>query len=257
MPRLPRLHTVRTLLFFGLAGISPIAAYAADSGSFTSQQRQEIVEIMRQALKTDPSILSDAIMALRQGAQVKAETDALSHVRSDREKLQTAPEYAVRGNAQGDLTVVEFLDPRCGYCRSLVPVVDKLIASDPKLRFVEKIIPVLSEKSVMDAQAILAAAKQGGYDKMKRGLMQDTAVPTLDRIREIAAANGLNADRLVKDMHDQDISALINENLSQAREIGLDGTPTFVFGTASIAPGAMSLDDLRSRVREARASGKD
>lgn len=231
---------------------APASAQPVAGASFSPEQRAEIVSIMRDALKNDPSILSDAIVALRQGAQQKASDDALTHVRSDRERLQKGPDYTVRGNPQGDLTIVEFLDPRCGYCRSMVPLVDALLKSDPKLRLVEKIVPVLSEKSVLDTQAIFAAALQGGYEKMKRALMQDTAPPTLDRIRQLATANGLNADKLVTDMHTPGVAAQINENLAEARLIGLDGTPTFVFGTSAIIPGAISAEELREQVKTAR-----
>ncbi|AQS89432.1 hypothetical protein AA101099_1840 [Neoasaia chiangmaiensis NBRC 101099] len=250
-----RLFTVRlagTVLLTALWGGNLTAASAQTSGSFSPDQRRQIVEIMRDALKSDPTILSDAIVALRQGAEQQEQSKALGAVRADKAALQTAPAYAVRGNTNGDLTVVEFLDPRCGYCRSLVPVVDKLLADDPKLRLVEKVVPVLSEKSMLDTQAIFAAARQGGYDKMKRALMQDTATPSVERIRQLASANGLDADRLAKDMHDPDVSTQINTNLAQARAIGLDGTPTFVFGTDSIAPGAMSLQDMQGKIAAAR-----
>jgi len=254
MTRPTRARLAGAFLALGLTASASVPAFAEPATSFTPQQRAEIVSILRQALKDDPSILSDAIVALRQGAQQKASDDALSHVKSDRERLQKGPDYTVRGNPNGDLTIVEFLDPRCGYCRSMVPVVDALLKADPKLRLVEKIVPVLSEKSVLDTQAIFAAALQGGYDKMKRALMQDTAPPTLDRIRQLATANGLSADRLVADMHASSVAAQINENLAEARLIGLDGTPTFVFGTNAIIPGAVSAEEMRAQIKNARAA---
>lgn len=236
------------------AAVMPMQAHSApaDANGFTPDQRRQIVDIVRDALKTDPTILSDALVALRKGAQQQAQDDALKSVRDDRKALQSAPDYAVRGNINGDITVVEFFDPRCGYCKSVVPLMDKLLASDSKIRLVEKVIPVLSEKSVLDAQAIYAAALQGGYEKMKRALMQDTAAPSLDRIRALATANQLDAAKLVSDMHDPSVSKLINANLAEAREIGLDGTPTFIFGTASVVPGAVSYEDLQGYVAQAR-----
>lgn len=254
MTRPTRTRLAGAFLALGLTASASVSALAAPATSFTPEQRSEIVSILRQALKDDPSILSDAIVALRQGAQQKASDDALSHVKSDRERLQKGPDYTVRGNPNGDLTIVEFLDPRCGYCRSMTPVVDALLKSDPKLRLVEKLVPVLSEKSVLDTQAIFAAALQGGYDKLKRALMQDTAPPTLDRIRQLATANGLNADKLVADMHASSVAAQINENLAEARLVGLDGTPTFIFGTNAIIPGAVSAEEMRAQVKNARAA---
>lgn len=257
MNRPIRAHIPGALLALGLTMSASAALHstadAAPAASFSPAQRTEIVTIMRDALKNDPTILSEAIVALRDGAQQKEADDALSHVRSDRDRLQHAPDYAVRGNPKGDLTIVEFFDPRCGYCRGMVPVVDALLKNDPKLRLVEKIVPVLSEKSVLDTQAILAAALQGGYEKMKRALMQDPAPPTLERIRQLATANGLNADRLASDMHASTISAQINDNLAQTRLVSLDGTPTFIFGTNAIVPGAISAAEMQQQVKAARA----
>ncbi|GBQ11297.1 DsbA family protein [Swaminathania salitolerans] len=255
-PTCARLGSALFALALTLPASLPFAppAMAAPAAQFSPAQRDEIVSIMREALRKDPSILSDAIMALRAGAQQKAADDALAHVRADHARLEKAPDYAVRGNPHGDLTLVEFLDPRCGYCRSMVPVVDSLLKADPQLRLVEKIVPVLSEKSVLDTQAIFAAALQGGYEKMKRALMQDKAPPTMERIRQLAKANGLDADRLEKDMHAPSVAAEINENLAQARLIGLDGTPTFVFGTNAIIPGAVSTEEMRAQIKAARAA---
>jgi len=251
----------RALLLAGLACASlscltpPASAQEArseDATSFTPGQRKEIVGILRDALKTDPSILSDAIAALRQGAQRQAQDKALAGVKSDVKALQTGPAYTVRGNPSGDVTVVEFYDPRCGYCRAMVPLVDKLLAQDHGIRLIEKAIPIISEKSIIDVRAILAAARQNGYDKMKRALMQDKQEPSLDRVRQIATANGLNADKLAADMKDKALAAEINGNLALAQNIGLDGTPTFVFGTASVIPGAVSLDDMKTEIDKAR-----
>jgi protein-disulfide isomerase len=234
-----------------LTGAMP--ARSAEAQGFTPEQRREIVEIVREALKTDPTILTEAVAALRESEQKQAEAGALKVLETRKAELQGGPAYTVRGNPAGDVTVVEFLDPRCGYCRAMAPLVDRLLASDGKVRLVEKVIPVLGANSVLDAQAILAAARQGGYEKMKRALMTDREAPTADRIRAIARSNGLDADRLIADLHDPSVAKEIDGNLAQARAIGLDGTPTFLFGTVSIVPGALSEAELKERVKQARA----
>lgn len=240
-----------------LAALAPTAlmtvpVHADDTASFTPAQRKEIVSIVREALKTDPSILSEAIVSLRNGAQAQAQKKALAGVQANAKALQTGPDYTIRGNPSGDVTVVEFYDPRCGYCRAMVPVVDKLLAQDKNLRLIEKAVPVISEKSIIDVKAILAAARQGGYDKMKRALMKDKQEPSLERVRQIATANGLNVDKLAADMKDPAVAKEINDNLTLAEGVGLDGTPTFVFGTVAVIPGAVSLDDMKSEISKAR-----
>ncbi|GAJ28957.1 DsbA family protein [Acidomonas methanolica] len=248
--------TLRPHLFAAIAalGLAAPAARAEPPSGFTPAQRQEIVSILRDALKTDPTILGDAIIALRRDAEKNARSSALTALRDNRAALETGPAYTLRGNPSGDVTVVEFLDPRCGYCRAMVPVVDKLLAADSHVRLVEKVIPVLGEKSVLDAQAILAAARQGGYDKMKRALMLDKQEPSLDRVRAVASANGLDADKLVADIKDPGIARELNDNLALARAIGLDGTPTFIFGNSSVIPGAISLQNMQANVKAVRES---
>lgn len=229
-----------------------LACAAPQQDTFTFAQRQEVVKILRQALKDDPTILSDAIVSLKSKAQEQQRSETASQLDAQKDALEHAPAYAVRGNPRGDVTIVEFFDPRCGYCKRAIPIIDALLKKDKNIRFVEKIVPVLSDKSVTAARAIIAAALQGGYDKMKRALMLDNATPTDSYLREIAQQNGLDADRLIKDMSRKEVIAAIQVNLDQARDIDLSGTPTFIFNHKRVVPGYMSESDIMNEVRALR-----
>ena len=239
---------------FSLSGNVAGAAPASQPETFTPAQRTEVVQILRQALKEDPSILTDAISSLREKAERQKQDSALEAVRAHLHDLQTAPDYAVRGNPKGKITVVEFYDPRCSYCRAMIPEVDRFLARHPDVRLVEKVIPVLGSGSVLDTRAIFAASAQGKYGVMRQALMEDTTKPTMERVMELAKANGLDADRLKTDMSSTATVALITTNLDQGRAIGLDGTPTFIFGAAAVAPGALSADQMDAFLEQARKS---
>ncbi|MBS1004574.1 MULTISPECIES: DsbA family protein [Acetobacter] len=244
--------TFVTSACLSLSGFS-VPAYA-DSQSFTPEQRKEIVNIVRDALKTDPSILADAVASMQAQATAKQQSDALAAVRAHKDLFGQSNTDIVLGNPHGTLEVVEFYDPRCPYCRKVLPDLDKLVASEHDLRLVEKIVPVLGPNSVLDARAILAAGEQHAYKEFQLALMSDTASPSTDRIRRVAQHIGLNADQLIKDMQSPKVATALHNNIELARSINLDGTPTFVFGDLQIVPGAVSLDELKTALARMRKS---
>jgi len=256
-PELPVKYRLLPPVLAAIAGFSALTGAArAQSASadavFSTKQRAAIVQIMRQALQDDPTILTEAIRSLRVKAQQQQEDKSMAGVRAHRDELQQAPDFAVRGNPHGKITVVEFFDPRCSYCRHMMPVVDAFLARHPDVRLVEKLVPVLGEGSVIDTRAIFAASAQGKYDVMRRALMDDTTKPTMDRVSEVAKANGLDMTRFAADMSAPQTVALITTNLDQARAVNLDGTPTFIFGTAAMAPGALEPDQMDEFLERAR-----
>ena len=260
--RLPRIGGA-LLLALGLAASgnaaladpAPVSRLgpAAESGSFSPAQRAEIVAIVRQALKTDPTILTDAITTLRATAQQKEDADAGAALQANRPALAGLPGDAILGNPGGNVTLVEFYDPRCPYCRKVLPTIDTLVGSDRQVRVVEKLIPILGPNSVIDAQAIQAATAQGKYKALQQALMGDSGAPGLDRVRTLAAAIGMDVPRLLRDMKSPEVGAVLDRNVQLARTLHLTGTPTFVVGDQMI-PGAVELADLRQAVAAQRGS---
>lgn len=228
-----------------------VSARAADN-SFSPAQRAEIVEIMRNALRTDPTILSDAISSLQAQASARKASSALETVRRNKAQYGESTTDIVLGNKNGKLEMVEFYDPRCQYCRKVLGDVDHLIGSEPDLRLVEKVIPVLGPNSVIDAQAIVAAGLQNKYIPFQKALMTDSATPSMERIRQIAQNIGLDADRLLKDMKSPAVTAALSKNIELAKAIDLEGTPTFIIGDREIIPGAASESDLKAALDRLR-----
>ncbi len=258
--RLPR-FPVRPALVLALCLGLPAAGRARDAAQalaaqpapaqFTAAQRMEIVAILRNALRTDPTILGDAITALRASEQQKQQAEASGALQANRQALSGEPGDAILGNPAGDVTVVEFYDPRCPYCRKVLPDLQALLDGDHRLRLVEKLIPILGPNSVLDAQAIQAASLQGRYEAMQRALMSDSAAPGPERIRALAASAGLDVPRLLRDMDSPAVTSVLKRNVQLAQDLHLTGTPTFVIGDQEI-PGAVDLSDLRQAVAAER-----
>ena len=240
------------LLIFAAAACWPAERARADQpATFTAAQRGEIVEIVRAAMKADPSILRDAVVALQADeANVK---QAAARAALDRvgPSLTRTPGDPTAGNPNGDVTVVEFYDLRCPYCRRMLPVISELLQKDPKIRLVYKDIPILGPASMLGARAVLAAQKQGGYQRLHDAVMGGPQAITEETLHAAATHVGLDWDRLQHDMTDPVIRERIDANLQMAQSLGVDGTPVYVIGTR-ILPGAVDLADLESAVAAVR-----
>lgn len=221
-------------------------------GSFTPAQRQEIVSIVREALKQDPTILADAVAAMRAKGEAVQQAASLQAVQQNNDKLGRSNTDVVLGNPNGSVTLVEFYDPRCPYCRKVLPIIDQLARDEPDVRIVEKVIPVLGPNSQLEAAALLASARQNAYLKFQKALMTDSETPSLERVRAIATSIGLDADRLERDMKSTDVMTVLSANMDLARKVGVDGTPTFIIGEKTIIPGAVSESDLKKAIATAR-----
>lgn len=227
-----------------------LGAAGARAAEFTPAQRTEIVAIMRDALKQDPSILRDAIVALQADEGEKTQEAARAAIAQTGPQLVT-PDDPVVGDPHGDVTIVEFFDTRCPYCRRMDPVMDSFLTQDPKVRLVYKDLPILGPASVLGTRALLAAQMQGAYARMREAVMKLPPDTTIAQLEASARALGLDWPRMARDMNDPAVQARIDANLKLAHELGIQGTPALVIGS-DLVPGAVDLPELRKAVAEAR-----
>lgn len=233
-------------LVLGLVAATPLPAAA----EFTAEQRAEIVAIMRDAMKQDPSILKDAITALQtdEGAREKAGArDALASVR---DKLVNSLD-PVGGNPKGDVTIVEFFDVRCPYCKRLEPDMARFLAGDRGVRLVYKDLPILGPASTLGSKALLAAHRQNAYEKYRDAVMKLPADITLAALEAAAKKLGLDWPKLARDMDDAAIKQQIDANLALAHKLSIQGTPALIIGD-EVVPGAVDVDELKRLVADAR-----
>ncbi|MBW8271095.1 DsbA family protein [Caldovatus sp. SYSU G05006] len=219
--------------------------------SFTPEQREEIVGILREALRRDPSILRDALIALEE-AETRARGDrAREAIARHAEALFRDPADPVKGNPQGDVTLVEFFDVRCSFCRQLHPALEELLRRDRALRLVLKDLPILGPNSVLAARALLAAQRQGKYAELQDALLRLRGDTTEGVLRAQAERLGLDWARLRREMDDPAIQRRIEANLRLAQALGIEGTPALVIGE-QVVPGAVDLPTLERLVAAAR-----
>ncbi|HEX4367292.1 MAG TPA: DsbA family protein [Rhodopila sp.] len=232
--------------------ILPMVLWAtgAPAAEFTPAQRAEIVGIVRDALKQDPSILRDAIIALQADDGERTQAAARAAIVQAKGRMVTAAD-PVAGDPHGDVTIVEFFDTRCPYCRKMEPTMESFLAQDHRVRLVYKDLPILGPASVLGTKALLAAQKQGAYVKMREAVMRLPPDTTLPQIEAAARGLGLDWPRMQRDMDDPSVQARIDANLKLAHELGIEGTPALVIGD-NLVPGAVDLPDLEKAVAEAR-----
>jgi protein-disulfide isomerase len=222
------------------------------AAEFSPAQRAEIVQIVRDALKQDPSILREAVIALQSDETERSAGATKAALSRARDKLIAGADPET-GNPKGDVVIVEFFDIRCPYCKRLEPAMDAFLAQDRKVRLIYKDLPILGPASVTGSKVLLAAQNQGAYVKMRDAVMKMPQDAGLPQFRDAAKSLGLNWEKLLKDMDDPSISARIGANLALAHELQIQGTPAMVIGN-ELFPGALDQNELKKAVAEARRS---
>ncbi len=237
--------------WLSLSALSLPAVAQAPAPGFSPAQRAEIIAILRNALRTDPSLLRDAVSGMQaQEAQNEAAA-ARAAIAGLGAALTEDAGDPVAGNPRGDVTLVEFYDVRCPFCRRMLPVVAELLKRDPGLRVVYKDLPILGPPSVLGARALLAAQLQDGYFRLHDLLMAGPPDIDMVKLRVAATAAGLDWDRLQRDMANPAIQSRIAANLELGRQLHIDGTPAYVIGNRMIA-GAVDAAELQAAVAAAR-----
>ncbi|MFN4088624.1 MAG: DsbA family protein [Alphaproteobacteria bacterium] len=212
----------------------------------------EVQTIVRTYLEDRPEAVIDAIRAY-QARQEKREADERGRAVSLLwDSIAHAPGDPVLGNPDGDVTLVEFFDYRCGYCKRVLPDMLGLVAADPKLRIVMKEFPILGPDSVLAARAALAADRQGRYAEVHEILMAAPGRLDEERVFALIEAAGLDMERLRADMGHPEIETALRRNMELAEALGIQGTPAFVT-REEIVPGAVGGPALREMIERARA----
>ena len=231
-----------------------VAPAAVNAQSFNDQQKTELQSIIREYLVQHPEVLQEAMAELEK-RQVAAEAEKTkAAVKNNAQTLFDSSRQVVVGNAQGDVTLVEFFDYNCE--RALTDLTD-LMKDDSKLRVVLKEFPVLGPGSQEAAQVAIAARMQDKSGKKYFDFHQRllSGRGQADRARALAAAKeaGFDMAKLERDMASPEVKATIEENMKLAEQLGLNGTPSYVVGS-DVVVGAVGLEALKGKVKAARCT---
>lgn len=234
---------------FALPAVAIAAALLGAGATWLAQRPTNGAEI-RDYLLAHPEVLPEAMQKLQEREAAEQSKQTGSFIAANRDRIFPALGSAWAGNPNGDVTVVEYLDYNCGYCRASLPILDKLVASDPRVKIVFRELPVLSEESKVAARYAVVAAKQGKYRPLHDALY--AGGPLSDASMDAALRTaGLDPAQTKEAAKAPDVTSIIANNLAMAAPLGMSGTPTWVIGD-KVLSGMQPLETMQAAVTAAR-----
>jgi protein-disulfide isomerase len=234
----------------------PTQVRAKPTEGFTATQKAEIEAIVRQYLvDKNPETINEAMKVVNQREQARKETAAKEALSRNKSLIFGDSSSPVLGNPKGDVTIVEFYDYSCGYCKASHAAVAELLKTDKNVRLIAKEFPILGEGSMLAARAALASVKQNKFDKFHAALMEYREQFDEAAIMNLARQAGLDPARLKRDMNDKAIDQAIAKNQQLGNELGITGTPMFIIGD-TVNPGGLDAAALKQAVANARSASK-
>jgi len=245
----------RLFAMAALLGATAFSLQAAHAQGFSPAQRTEIEAIIKDYLLKNPEVMQEVMQELEKRQAVAEVEKARGAIAANKEALFNSTRQVTLGNPQGDVTMVEFFDYNCGYCKRAMTDMMELLKSDSNLKVVLKEFPVLGEGSVQAAQVAAALALQDKSGKKYLDFHQRllSGRGQADKTRALAAAKEAGADmaRLEKDMNGQEVRAALEESFKLAETLGLNGTPSYVINN-DVVIGAVGLAALKEKINSAR-----
>lgn len=254
------------LLPFGaanwLGGLADQPAHAeeiaptAGGTAFTDGQKKAIGEIIKDYLIKNPEVMFDVQNALDEKVEKEQSAKLKTFMATNGKEIYRSPNSSVAGDPNGDITVVEFFDFNCGYCKRGLHEVQKLIQDDTKVRFVFKELPILSKGSEDASKVALAAKRQGKYWEFHQAMLGSKGQANEASALKVAESLGLDMAKIKTDMASTEVKDELDSMKALARKMGINGTPHFLVGDKAI-PGAPEdlHDQLEKLVTEFRKDG--
>ncbi len=247
----PKLAAVLIFLS-GLTLAGP--AVGEENNVFSAKQKSALEALIRNYILDHPEVVIESLQRMEKRERIAHERQQATRVAALADAIAHDPDDPIIGNSDGDVTLVEFFDYQCGYCKQMIEPLLDLANSDGRLRIVMKEFPILGPVSVTAASAALAARNQNRYEEFHIALMQFRGRLSESAIFQAAREVGLDTKRLQSDMQAPEITAHFEQVKRLASALSINGTPAFIIN-GIIIPGAVSLDRLEAEVKEARAGG--
>ena len=240
------LKLLRTFLFtmISIGMFSFIGNTQQSVNNFNIEQKNEIKKMIRNYILEYPEIIPEAVEVLRSRQNI-------SRIKDSQNLLYNDGYSFVAGNKNGDVTLVEFYDYNCGYCKQVPDVLARLIEEDKNLKVIFKELPILAETSQFASVAAMASMKQGKFSKFHSAMMKNKRALTENLILKIATDSGIDEAQLLIDMEDPKIEENIMKTKYLVQNIGISGTPGFVIGS-QIIPGFIPYEKLKAIITKER-----
>ncbi len=229
------------------------AAPALAQSAFSEAQKKEVKALVREYILQNPEIVTEAVALLQEKEEKAKAGRVTAAINSNKAALFNPPEGTVLGNPKGDVTLVEFFDYNCGYCKQVFPTLMDTVKEDGKIKLVVKEFPILGNPSVVASRAALASRKQNKYTEFHTAMLSHRGSLTEESIMKIAADVKLDVKKLQADMKAPEINEILQRNHALAQQLGIEGTPAIVVGE-TLVPGALQKDHLKELIAAARKS---
>lgn len=252
-------YRISSAVAFALMILASAPSFASSHESgFTAEQRKAVEGIVRKFIMENPEVILQSIQAMQARADQAKSEGVKKTLAARRQEILHDPDSHVGGNPGGDVTLVEFFDYRCGYCKRVHPTVMELLRADGGIRFVYKEFPILGPESVYAARAAIASRSQGKYVAFHNALIAVQGSLSKARVLQVAKAVGLDVAMLEKEIEDGRATAdkILARNFQIAEVLDINGTPAFIVGDRVIR-GAADLSALKEAVAARRAANKD
>jgi protein-disulfide isomerase len=217
-------------------------------------QKQEIEKIVRDFLLANPEILREMSNKLQEQDQIAEDRLRSEGLKQNADIIFRSPADPVTGNPKGDVTVVEFIDYNCGWCKKSLPEMLSLVTADKNIRLVTKQFPIFGEGSEYAARAALAAQRQNKFDQLHQALYSQQEQITAEVVDRVAQSIGINVVQMKKDIESEDIATAIATNLELGKVLKIEGTPAFIVDE-KILPGFIASAVLAQDVASVRTKG--
>lgn len=247
----------RLLAGTALALASALPAFADGLTDMTAAEREAFRAEVRAYLMENPEVLMEAIAVLENREQAAAIEQDRQLLAEHHDAIFNDPASWVGGNPDGDITVVEFIDYRCGYCRKAWEEVDQLVEGDGNIRFVLKEFPILGEQSVLSSRFAISVLQIHGADAYRKAhdaLLTLRADATPEALVRVAEDLGLEPQPIMDHMDKPEVTKVIEDNHKLAQTLQISGTPTFVID-GTFVRGYVPLDGMQQIVAQQRADG--
>jgi protein-disulfide isomerase len=228
------------------------AVFAAEPAPVVAPaEKAKIEAVVREYLLQHPEILVEAIQKLEAKEEAERNDKAAATIAAKKDELYNDAASPVVGNPKGDVTIVEFFDYNCPYCKAVAPTLKKLLEADSKVRIIYKEFPILSPESELAARAALAANAQGKYLAFHEAALAHKGKLDLPTLVTIGKSVGVDTERMKNDMNKAEIGDAIKRNKTLARSLEVRGTPAYVIGGAMVG-GQIDLEDFQAKIADAR-----
>jgi protein-disulfide isomerase len=244
------MSTIRVALILASVIWGCLTAGCVSPAQTDPERQQSIEAVIEHYIQTHPEVIEQSLQGLEAKREAEEKARQRVAIGNRQQDLLYDPNSPVSGNPNGDITVVEFFDYRCGFCKRAAAAVTQLQKEDSRVRVVYKDFPILGEPSELAAKAALASRAQGKHQQFHEALLASKNEMTKDEVLRIAGEVGLDTKQLEADMAKPEWQRVIDRNRALAKELGINGTPGFIVGT-ELVPGALDVKGLKALIARA------